>query len=411
VAAFIAAQRAEFAVPHAVCCRALGVSPAWFYKWRDGDATLRRARRRALADLVTTLFVTHRGRYGSPRITADLRELGWRVSQNTVAVLMAEQQLVARPKRRRKATTHPGRGRWRAPDLVGRVFHADRPDQRWFGDGTEIPTGEGKLFLASVLDIHSRRILGFALGEHHDAALAYSVLVMAVAVRGGDVDGVVFHTDGGGEYVAGAFRTACTRLGISQSMGRPGSALDNAAIESWHSTLTFELLHLEQFVTRSQARRAVSAWIDEYNRDRRHSALGMRSPIGFELDPAVPAAASLPPSSPASRPSPPGGLRPALTPAPDDGRTRPREHSEGRSAEQDPPNRSLYGFGGLPSQVLGLSSSGVEDVCPGSVFVVWGLGLEAAVQDADEPVGELAQGGLVSDVSAAELLVVGAGSG
>jgi putative transposase len=307
VAAFIAAQRAEHGVPVAIACRALGLSPAWFYKWRDGDVSLRRARRRALADLVATLFARYRGRYGSPRIAAELRELGWRVSQNTVAALMAEQGLVARPKRRRKHTTRPGRGRWRAPDQVKRDFSAERINQRWFGDGTEIPTDQGKLHLASVLDICSRRIVGFALGEHHDTALAYSALAMAVAVRGGAVDGVVLHTDGGSEYTARTFREACARMGISQSMGRPGSALDNAAIESWHSTLTFELLDLEQFSTRAQARSRVAAWIDEYNRDRKHSALGMRSPVAFELTKTVPAAARMPPPSPPSRPSPAGG--------------------------------------------------------------------------------------------------------
>jgi putative transposase len=325
VAGFIAAQRAEHGVPVAVACRALGVSPAWFYKWRDGDVSLRRARRRGLADLVATLFARHRGRYGSPRITAELRELGWRVSENTVAALMAQQDLLARPKRRRKNTTRPGRGRWRAPDQVKRDFHAEQINQRWFGDGTEIPTDEGKLFLASVLDIYSRRIVGFALSEHHDSALAYSGLAMAVAIRGGTVDGVVLHTDGGTEYTARTFQQACTRLGVTQSMGRPGSALDNAAIESWHSTLTFELLNLEHFATRSQARRKVAVWIDEYNRDRKHSALGMRSPVAFELTQTVPAAATLPSPSPSSRPSPSGGLRPALTPAPAASPPRPPE--------------------------------------------------------------------------------------
>jgi putative transposase len=337
VAAFIAAQGADYGIPVAVACRALGVSPAWFYKWRDGDVSLRRARRRALADLVATLFARHRGRYGSPRITAELRELGWRVSENTVAELMAEQGLIARPKRRRKHTTRPGRGRWRAPDQVKRDFHAERINQRWFGDGTEIPTDSGKLYLASVLDIYSRRIVGFALGEHHDSALAYAALAMAAAVRGGDVDGVVLHTDGGSEYTARTFQDACTRLGVTQSMGRPGSALDNAAIESWHSTLTFELLDLEHFASRSQARSRVVAWIDEYNRDRKHSALGMRSPVAFELTQTVPAAANVPPPSPPSRPSPAGGLRPALTPAPADSPPRAperprRTHTRTRSA-------------------------------------------------------------------------------
>lgn len=234
--------------------------------------------------LVATLFRKHRGTYGSPRITDDLRELGWKVSVNTVATLMAEQQLVARPKRRRRCTTRQGNGRWCAPDLVGRRFQAEQPDTLWFGDGTEIPTDEGVLYLDSVLDIWSRRVLGFALGEHHDTELAYAALTVAVAVRGGDVAGVTFHTDRGSEYTSGEFRRACTRMGIRQSMGRPGSALDNAAIESWHSTLTFELLELEHFTTKAQARRAVPAFIEDYNRERKHSSLQMRSPIRFEHD-------------------------------------------------------------------------------------------------------------------------------
>ena len=140
---------------------------------------------------------------------------------------MAEHGLRARPPRRRRRTTRPGRGRWRAPDLVGRRFAADGVNRRWYGDGTEITTAEGKLHLASVLDMGSRRIVGFALSEHHDAALAYAALAMAVAVRGGRevIAGVVLHTDQGSEYTARSFRTACTRCGITQSMGRPGSSL------------------------------------------------------------------------------------------------------------------------------------------------------------------------------------------
>jgi putative transposase len=283
VAGFIAVQRAEYGVPYALACRALGVSQAWFYKWRHGDGSPRRARRRVLTVLVAALFARHRGTYGSPRITADLREMGWRVSQNTVAALMAEQGLLARAKRRRSSTTRPGKGRWCAPDLVGRDFSARRVNQRWFGDGTEIDTAEGKLQLASVLDVCSRRIVGFALSEHHDAELAYGSLTMAVAVRGGQVGGLVLHTDRGSEYTAGLFRAACARLGIRQSMGRPGSALDNAVIESWHSTLEFELRSCEQFPSKTAARRRVAGWVDEYNRTRRHSSIGMISPIDYEL--------------------------------------------------------------------------------------------------------------------------------
>ncbi|HEV7828069.1 MAG TPA: DDE-type integrase/transposase/recombinase [Pseudonocardiaceae bacterium] len=169
--------------------------------------------------------------------------MGWRVSENTVAALMAEWRLRARARRRPGSTTRPGKGRWCAPDLVGQDFSARGVNQRWFGDGTEIDTAEGTLQLASVLGVCSRRIVGFALSEHHDAELAYGSLAMAmamamaVAVRGGHVGGVVLHTYRGSEYTAGMFRAACARLGIHQSMGRAGSALDNAVIESWHSTL------------------------------------------------------------------------------------------------------------------------------------------------------------------------------
>jgi putative transposase len=282
VAALIAAQREQHRIPHVVACRALGVSRSWFYKWKDGTLSARAARRARLAVQVGRLFRAHRGTYGSPRITAGLREAGWKVSQNTVAAVMREQGLAARRKKKRKATTRPGRGRWRAPDLVRRDFPAQKINTKWYGDGTEIPTGQGKLDLASVMDMASRRVLGFALGEHHDAQLAYNALVMAVAVRGGQVPGVIMHTDRGSEYTSARVRQACARPGISQSMGRPGSALDNAVIESWHSTLEFELRSVERFATKAAARARVNAWIEDYNQNRRHSALGMTSPVDYE---------------------------------------------------------------------------------------------------------------------------------
>jgi putative transposase len=167
----------------------------------------------------TPLFAAHRGTYGSPRITADLREAGWKVSQNTVAVLMREQGLAARRKKKRKATTRPGKGRWRAPDLVKRDFPAQKINQKWYGDGTEIKTGQGKLYLASVLDMASRRVLGFALGEHHDAALTYGALAMAVAVRGGQVPGVIMHTDRGSE---GGFNRSSQHLDSGGVDGQAG---------------------------------------------------------------------------------------------------------------------------------------------------------------------------------------------
>jgi putative transposase len=282
VAAFIAAQRADHGIPYAVSCRALGVSEGWFYKWKDGDHSPRRARRERLKAAIRRLFAEHKGKRGSPMITADLHDLGWRVSKNTVAAVMAEMGLAARPGKRRKGTTRPGKGRWRAPDLVRRDFPAAAINVKWYGDGTDVDTDEGKLYLDSVLDAGSRRVLGFALGEHHDAELAYGALAMAVAVRGGAVPGVIFHTDQGSEYTAAAFRAACTRLSVCQSMGRPGPALDNAVIESWHSTLEFELRRIEHFATKAAARAGVAAWIEDYNHHRRHSSLGRVSPVDYE---------------------------------------------------------------------------------------------------------------------------------
>jgi putative transposase len=282
VAALIAAQRDAHRIPHAVACRALGVSRSWFYKHKGGPLTPRAARRQVLAAEVRRLFNAHRGTYGSPRITADLRDAGWKVSENTVAALMREQGLAARRKKKRRSATRPGKGRWRAADLVKRDFPAQKINTKWYGDGTEIKTGQGKLYLASVLDMASRRVLGFALGDHHDAQLAYGALAMAVAVRGGQVPGVIFHSDRGSEYTAGAFRAACQRLSVCQSMGRPGSALDNAVIESWHSTLEFELRSLESFPTKTAARTRVSEWIHDYNHNRRHSACQMMSPADYE---------------------------------------------------------------------------------------------------------------------------------
>ena len=259
------------------------MSQAWFYKWKGGELPPRAARRQRLKAEVARLFAAREGKDGAPRITAALRDAGWRVSENTVAALMREQGLAARPGRKgRKHTTRQGKGRWRAPDLVKRDFPAAGINRKWYGDGTEIPTGEGKLYLDSVLDMASRRILGHALGEHHDAALAYGALAMAAAVRGGRTAGVIFHSDQGSEYTAGTVRAACGRLGIRQSMGRPGSALDNAVIESWHSTLEWELRSLRKFATKAEARAAIAAWIEDYNHERRHSALGMRSPVDYE---------------------------------------------------------------------------------------------------------------------------------
>jgi putative transposase len=283
VASFVAAQRTGHGVPHVISCRALGVSPSWFYKWRDRPRTPRQRRRDTLDDAVKRSFDESGGRYGSPRVLADLVDDGWRVSKKSVEASMARQGLVARPTRpRRGFLTRPDKAAPPAPDLVKRDFTAPAINHKWCGDLTEVPTDEGKLYLATVEDLASRRIVGFGLSEHHDAELATSALKMAVAVRGGDVAGTIFHSDRGSEYTATLFEQACSTLAINQSMGRAGSCFDNAAAESWFSTLEWELFRKRHFDTKQDARREVARFIDWYNRVRRHSSCEMKPPITFE---------------------------------------------------------------------------------------------------------------------------------
>ncbi len=286
VASFIAAQRTDHHVPHAVACRALEVPASTFYKWRDRPPTARQRRRARLDEAVKRSFDDSGGTpgtYGSPRVWEDLAEAGWKVSVNTVAASMARQGLQGRsPKRKRRSLTRPDKAAAPIPDLLKRDFTATAVNQRWCGDLTEIPTDDGKLYLATVEDLASRRLPGFAIGEHHDAALAKAALCMAAAVRGGDVAGVIFHSDKGGEYTGDVFATACAALGVIQSMGRVGSALDNAVAESFNSTLEFELLSRRRFATKDDARRELASYIDRYNHRRRHSSAAMLAPVAYE---------------------------------------------------------------------------------------------------------------------------------
>ena len=287
VASFIAAQRTDHGVPHAAACRALEVPQSTFYKWRDRPPTPRQARRSRLDAAVKESFDDSGGTpgtYGSPRVWEDLIETGWVVSVNTVADSMARQGLHGRtPKRRRRSLTRPDKAAAPVPDLVKRDFNAEEINQKWCGDLTEIPTDEGKLYLATVEDLASRRLPGFAMGEHHDAELAKAALCVATTVRGGNVAGVIFHSDKGGEeYTGTTFADACEALGVIQSMGRVGSALDNAAAESFNSTLEWELLSRRRFATKAQARREVAEFIDAYNHRRRHSSCEMMPPVAYE---------------------------------------------------------------------------------------------------------------------------------
>ncbi|MCF7547606.1 IS3 family transposase [Pseudonocardia sp. WMMC193] len=291
VARFIADQRTSYRVPHTVCCALLGVSISWLYKWlgrangSNGGTTATERRRTQLDAAVAAAFDDAQRLHGSPRLHADLREAGWRVSEKTVADSMRRQGLVARRIRRRNGLTRQDKAAPKFPDLLRRDFTAAEPNRRWVGDMTEIPTAAGKLYLATVIDLYSRRLLGAATGLHPNAELACEAIRMAVAARGGaeQIRGVIFHTDRGSTYTAAAFTTLCRRLEIRQSMGRVGSCFDNAAAEAFFSSLEWEVLSRNIFDTTSRARAVVIDWCyGFYNHRRRHSAAAGLSPINYE---------------------------------------------------------------------------------------------------------------------------------
>jgi len=298
VARFIADQRTKYRVPHAVTCRVLQVSLAWFYKWLgraedpDGLHTDTDRRRAELDVAVAEAFAKAKGLHGSPRLVDDLREQGWTVSVNTVADSMRRQQLVARPKKRRNGLTRQDKTAPKFADLVKRDFTADAPNRKWVGDMTEIPTDSGKLYLATVIDLYSRRLLGAAMGLHPDAELACAAIKMAVAARGGRdaiwrdelEQRVIFHTDRGSTYTARVFTKLCAELGIRQSMGRVGSCFDNAAAEAFFSSLEWEVLSRNRFRDTVQAQAVVIDWCYTfYNYQRRHSAADGLSPVNYEI--------------------------------------------------------------------------------------------------------------------------------
>jgi putative transposase len=285
VARFVADQRTMHRVPHTVACAVLGISISWFHKWIGRGPTKRAARRAARDARVRECFEASGRTYGSPRIHADLREAGETSSVNTVADSMRRQGLAGRKPTRRRGLTRQDPKAPKFPDLVCRDFTASAPNAKWCGAITEIPTDQGKLFLATVLDLHSRRLLGCATSDHPDAELACDAIKMAAAVRGGRaaIDGVIFHTDRGSTYTATAFTTLCRRLGVTQSMGRVGSCFDNAAAEAFFSTLEHEVLSRHHFTTKAHARQVVVAWCqDFYNTRRRHSSAALMSPVQYE---------------------------------------------------------------------------------------------------------------------------------
>lgn len=296
VARFIADQRTFHRVPVAVCCAILGLSVGWFYKWIKSPVTGRQRRRQDLDAAVRERFEASGRTYGSPRVHRDLVDDGWQVSVNTVADSMARQGLVGRKRKRRHGLTRQDPAAPKFPDLVQRDFTAPAPNVKWCGDMTEIPTDEGKLYMATVIDLYARRLLACPIGDHPDRHLAAAAVKIAAAVRGGRsaIEGVIFHTDRGSTYTAKDFSLLCKeKLGIRQSMGRVGSCFDNAAAESFFSTLEHEVLSRHHFTTKAEARTVVGAWChDFYNNRRRHSSAGLLPPNEYEMITAdLPAAA------------------------------------------------------------------------------------------------------------------------
>ena len=227
VARFIADQRTSYRVPHVLTCVLLGVSLSWFYKWLDRPPTPRQQRRAEIDAAVKAMFADAKGLHGSPRLYADLLDAGWVVSEKTVADSMRRQGLVARKVKHRKGTTKQDRSAPKFPDLVKRDFTAAAPNLKWCGDITEIPTADGKLYLATVIELYSRRLLAAATSLRCDAELCEQAIKIAATVRGGktETNSVVFHTDRGATYTARSFTRVCSDLGVRQSMGRVGSSL------------------------------------------------------------------------------------------------------------------------------------------------------------------------------------------
>jgi putative transposase len=278
--AFIAGEKAAF--PVTVLCRTLAVSRAGFYA---AQARPPAARARADAQLAVEIAAIHgesRQRYGSPRVHAELRARGQGVSRKRVARLMRHRGLAARRRRRFRVTTDSRHAFPVAANVLARQFAAPAPDTVWVTDITYIPTGEGWLYLAVILDLCSRGIVGWAMSERITRQLPLDALGMALGRRRPS-PGLLHHSDRGSQYASGDYQTHLARHGFVGSMSRRGDCWDNAVAESFFATLKVELVHDALWPTRAAARGAVFEYIEVfYNRQRRHSSLGFLSPLAFE---------------------------------------------------------------------------------------------------------------------------------
>ncbi len=277
----IEAEKTSF--PVQFMCRMLGVSRSGYYGWRDKPPSARSLQDAALTEKIREIHERSRQTYGSPRVHAELKALGTRCSRKRVERLMREAGVWGCMRGRRRGTTRRGK---RAPveDLVKRNFAATEADRVWVADITYVATREGFLYLAFILDVHSRRIVGWAMENHLRTELVVDALQMAVWRRK-PAPGLVHHSDQGVQYTSLSFSERLKEVGITPSMGRTGSALDNAMAESFVSTLKVELVSRMEFPTRQAAKTAVFEYLETfYNTRRLHSSLGYRSPADFEED-------------------------------------------------------------------------------------------------------------------------------
>jgi putative transposase len=273
--------------PVTAACEAAGVSTSGYYDRCAREAvgpTERQVAEAELVYLMRAIFDAADGNYGVPRMFKELRRAGLVVNHKKVHRLMRIHGMAGRCRRRTQRTTFPGPDGYQVPDLVGRRFAPGAPDVAWCQDITYVPTGEGWLFLASVLDLGSRRLLGYSMGDHMPTSLVLDALAMAVAARGGDhaVAGVIAHADRGSQYTSNDYLDFCQARQMRPSVGKTGICWDNAVAESFWESLKRECLQGRVFATRAEARRAIFRWINWYNTARLHTTLNGVPPLEWE---------------------------------------------------------------------------------------------------------------------------------
>lgn len=279
--AFVEQHRSQFRVE--AMCRLLGVSRSGYYGWRERQPSRRAQEQAHLVAEITTIYQMSQSTYGSPRIQAELVARGWQVSRQRVARLMQQQGLKARrcQRRQRVCTTQSQHNFTIAPNLLLRQFQADAPNRKWTADITYIDTAEGWLYLAVILDLFSRRIVGWAMADSLESTLVEDAFRMAVKQRQPEA-GLLHHSDRGSQYAGYRYQALLAQVGCQVSMSRTANCLDNAPPESFFATLKTECV-IQPYRTRAEARTAIFAYIEAwYNRRRRHSSLGFLSPVEFE---------------------------------------------------------------------------------------------------------------------------------